>query len=110
MQKFDYRSPRFSVDIPVQLTIGKATLTVRCRDISKEGMRLELPQPLPSDACGTVSMSYQNRTLELNVRVAHAGATQGGMEFLYTSEGERDAVAQLLASLQLLRIRSSRIF
>jgi hypothetical protein len=62
-------------------------------------MRLELCQPLPPDACGTVSMTFQNQTLELNVRVAHAGATQDGMKFIYTSDSERNAVARLVASL-----------
>ena len=62
-------------------------------------MRLDLPQPLPADTCGTVAMSYQEETLELNVRVAHTGTVQKGLEFLYNSEKERNAVARLIASL-----------
>jgi hypothetical protein len=99
MQRFDYRSPRYPVDLPVRLTADNSTRLGRCRDISREGMRLELCQPLPPDACGTVSMTFQNQTLELNVRVAHAGATQDGMKFIYTSDSERNAVARLVASL-----------
>jgi hypothetical protein len=64
-------------------------------------MRLELCQPLPPDACGTVSLTFQNQTLELNVQVAHAGATQDGMKFIYNSDSERNAVVRLLASLTL---------
>ncbi|MGP8258731.1 MAG: PilZ domain-containing protein [Acidobacteriaceae bacterium] len=105
MQRFDYRSPRFPVDLPVRLTAENTTRLGRCRDISREGMRMELGQPLPPDACGTVSMTFQNQTLELNVRVAHAGATQDGMKFIYTSDSERNAVARLLASLTLPRDR-----
>ena len=99
MQRFDYRSPRIPVDLPVRLTAENSTRIGRCRDISNEGMRLELRQPLPPDACGTVSMTFRNETLELNVRVAHAGATQHGMKFIYTSDSERNAVARLVASL-----------
>jgi hypothetical protein len=95
MQKFDYRCPRFSVDLPARLTTQEGTLTGRCKDISHEGMRLELPEPPPSGARGTVMVSYQGRTLELGVRVAHAG--NGGLEFLYESDAERKAVEQLVA-------------
>ena len=100
MQKFDYRAPRFSVDLPVRLTLEGSTLIGRCRDISSKGVRLELPQPLPPDACGTVSIGYQDHILELNVRVAHAGATQGGMEFMYNYASERSAVERFLAALK----------
>jgi hypothetical protein len=99
MQKFDYRSPRFTVDLPVQFTVQHSTLSGRCSDISTEGMRLELRQPLPPNASGTVSMSYRDRTVELEVRVAHAGATHGGMKFVYKSECERSAVAHFIASV-----------
>jgi len=59
--------------------------------------------PLPANARGTVSVSHQGRTLELAVRVAHAA--NGGIEFLYESDEEREAVAHLVASLS-----SSRTF
>ena len=99
MQKFEYRCPRFAVDLPVEFTIEQSTLAGRCKDISMEGMRLELSQPLPADACGTVVLSYQDRPLPLSVRVAHVGESYDGMEFIYRSEGEREAVARLIASL-----------
>ena len=66
---------------------------------------MELCQPLPQDACGTVSMTFQDQTLELNVRVAHSGATQDGMKFIYSSDSERNAVARLVASLTVPRDR-----
>jgi hypothetical protein len=103
MQKFDYRYPRFSVDLPARFTTQGSTLTGRCKDISHEGMRLELTEPLPPNARGTVSVSHQGRTLELAVRVAHAA--NGGIEFLYESDEEREAVAHLVAALS-----SSRTF
>ena len=60
-----------------------------------EGLRLELSQPLPPDACGTVVLSFQDHALPFSVRVAHTG----GMEFIYRTDRERDAVARLIASL-----------
>ena len=99
MQKFEYRSPRFSVDLPVQLAVEQSTLPGRCRDISKDGMRLELRHPLPADACGTVFLTFGDRPLELSVRVAHTGTTHDGVEFVYKSDHERAAVARLIASL-----------
>jgi hypothetical protein len=99
MQKFEYRSPRFAVDLPVELAVEQSTLPGRCKDISSEGMRLELSCPLPPDACGTVFLSYRDRALQLSVRVAHTGTTHDGVEFVYKSDHEREAVARLIASL-----------
>ena len=106
MQRFDYRSPRFTVDLPVEFTVQESTLTARCIEISKEGIRLELQQPLPPNACGKVSIHYQGLVLELNMRIAHVGETHSGMEFIYKSESERNAVANLIASLAPSRKRS----
>jgi hypothetical protein len=99
MQKFEYRSPRFTVDLPIQFTFEQSTLPGRCRDISNEGMRLELRQPLPADARGTVFLSCGDRPLQLSVRVAHTGVAHDGVEFVYQSDHERGAVARLVASL-----------
>lgn len=99
MKKFEYRSPRFTVDLPAQFDLGQATLSGRCRNISRDGMRLDLRQPLPPDARGTVLLTHHDQLLELNVRVAHTGGACGGLEFLYTSDVERDAVSRLVASL-----------
>jgi hypothetical protein len=99
LQKFDYRSPRFAVDLPARLTTPNATLIGRCVDIGNEGLRLELDQSLPPDACGTLSLFCRDRILEVRVRVAQAGASQGRMEFIYTCQSERSVVQDLLASL-----------
>jgi hypothetical protein len=99
MQKFEYRSPRFAVDLPIQLVVEQLTLPGRCRNISKEGMRLELRQPLPPDARGTILLSCQDFPMELSVRVAYSGKTYEGVEFIYRSDSERDGVARLIASL-----------
>ncbi len=99
MRKFDYRSPRFPVDLMVRLTIEGSTLIARCIEIGREGMRLEVHQPLPPDALGTVCVEYRDLMLELKVRLAHAGKTHGGVEFIYRSDAEKKAVAHLIGSL-----------
>jgi len=99
MQRFEYRGARFSVDLPVQFIERDTKLAGRCTEISKEGLKLELGEPLESNACGKVFMYYRGQALELSVRVVHLGATYCGMEFIYASDTEQNAVAHLVASL-----------
>ena len=105
MQKFEYRSPRFAVDLPVQFAMEQSTLPGRCRDISRDGMRLELRHPLPPNASGTVRLSFGDCPFELRVRVAHTVATHDGVEFIYKSQHEREAVARLVAALAASALR-----
>jgi hypothetical protein len=105
MQRFEYRGARFSVDLPVQFTEKNITLAGRCTEISKEGMKLDLGEPLQSGPCGTVSVSFQGRTLEFRVRVVHVGARHCGMEFIYSSHAEQLAVANLVESLAVANSR-----
>jgi hypothetical protein len=99
LQKFDYRYPRFSVDLPARLITQDSTRIGRCVDIGKEGLKLELDQSLLPDDCGTLSLFCRGHIFELRVRVAHAGASQGRMEFIYSCDSERAVVQDLLASL-----------
>jgi hypothetical protein len=102
MQKFQYRSPRFAVDFPIQLTVEQSILHGRCREVSKEGMRVELRQSLSPGVYGTVSLNHQNRSLEICIRVAHTGTGYDGLEFVYKTDQERVAVAEWVASLAAL--------
>ena len=103
MRKFRFRHPRFLVDVPVKFIASNSAQAVRCTEISEEGMRLELLQPLQSNACGKVSLCHRDRTFEFNVRVASVGATHAGLEFICASSAERSQVAQLVASLTTLQ-------
>jgi hypothetical protein len=109
MQKFEFRTPRYPVDLPVEFIVDGLAVRGRCKDISREGMRLEFWQPLPPNASGIVSLNYKDLTVEFNVRVAHSGRTHGGMEFVYTSESERSAVAQLIDALAASATRSAPV-
>jgi hypothetical protein len=99
MRKFDYRAPRFSVDLPIRLTFEDSMQDGRCREISTEGMKLELREPLSPNSCGRVRVSYLNFRLELPVRVAHSGASYDGVKFVYESDEQRDDVNRLVAVL-----------
>jgi hypothetical protein len=99
MQKFEYRVPRFAADIPVRLTVGNTSLTGRCREIGKQGMTVEMDQPIEREASGLVSLNYQGRALEVRAHVAHADGQIIGLEFLFATEAERTAVAQVIAAL-----------
>jgi hypothetical protein len=99
MRKFNYRVPRFPVDIPVRLTFDDLAQAGRCREISTEGMKLEVRQPLLPDSCGSVHISYHGIALELTVRVAHSGSTHDGVKFVYDSDEQRDDVIRLVELL-----------
>jgi hypothetical protein len=97
MRKFDYRAPRFPVDLPVRLTLASSTQLGRCTEISTEGMRVDLSEPLPPDSFGVVSLTYESLTLEIGIRVTHAKSNYDGLKFLYESDEQRLAVAHLVS-------------
>ena len=97
MQKFDYRAPRFAVDFPVRLTMQDSLHFARCRDISENGMRLEIRDPFPPDSCGEVAFDYQGIVFELRVRVMHAGIAHDGLTFVYESDDQRTEILNLIS-------------
>ena len=105
MQRFQYRGARFPVDAFVDFTVQNATVAGRCTEISKEGMKLELRQPVARDCSGKVSLRFQGRKLEFSVRVVHSELTSCGVEFLLASEAEQIAIAQLV---ELLVVQENR--
>ncbi len=109
MQKFEYRHPRFSVNVPIRFIAEDSALLGHCTEISKQGMMIDVAQPLVANSCGKVSMHYQDRTLEFKVRVAHAGETHNGLEVLCASSAERTDLAHLVAALTALRPRPALV-
>jgi PilZ domain len=108
MQRFRYRGARFPVDVFVDFIVKDTTIAGRCTEISKEGMKLELRQPVARDSSGRISMRFQGRKLEFSVRVVHSDLTNCGVEFL-TSESDQIAVAQLVELLVVPRNRRGPI-
>ena len=109
MQRFRYRGARFPVEFFVDFIVKDTTIAGRCREISKEGMKLELREPVARDSSGKVSMKFQGRKLEFSVRVVHSDLTNCGVEFLYASESEQIAVAQLVDLLVVAQNRRGPI-
>ncbi|MGA8874124.1 MAG: PilZ domain-containing protein, partial [Candidatus Korobacteraceae bacterium] len=99
MRKFDYRAPRFSVDLEVRLTFEDSMQEGRCCEISTEGMKLEIQQPLSPNTCGTVQLRYGDFMIDVPVRVAHSGSSYDGVKFVYESDEQRDEVIRLVALL-----------
>lgn len=99
MHKFNYRTPRHTVDFPVQLTLEGSVVGGRCKEISTEGMQLELHRPLPPDFCGMVLLGWNNIRLQLQVRLAHTGSRQDALRFIFASEKERATLAELVTRL-----------
>jgi len=99
MRKFDYRAPRFAVDLPVRLILEESTLFGRCTEISTEGMKLDVCEPLSVDTPGAVHFTFQNVSVDLPVRVAHCGSGCDGVQFMYGSDEERDEVIRFIALL-----------
>lgn len=99
MHKFSYRTPRYVVDFPVQIVHEQIVIDGRCTEISIDGMQLEIHRSLPSDFCGLVCLAWQNIQLEVRVRLAHTGSRQDALRFVFESEKERMAIADLVARL-----------
>jgi hypothetical protein len=99
MRKFDYRVPRFPVNLPVRLTLEEETLVGRCREISTDGMKLELAESLKVDAAGAVHVTFRDVSLDLPIRVIRCGEGCDGVQFVYGSDEEKDEVIQFIALL-----------
>jgi hypothetical protein len=99
MRRFDYRVPRISIDLPILLTLGGSTRNGRCKEISIDGMKVELTEPVSPGSSGTVDLSYEGLSLMLPVRVARSEPDWGAVQFVYESKEQRDAVARFVAFL-----------
>lgn len=97
MQKFEYRSPRYPVDLPVLLILKDSSVSGLCKEISSEGMKVEFRQPVARNCCGTLRIGHSGSFLEVRARVARVGTGSDGVKFLFSSEIERKALQRLVA-------------
>lgn len=97
MQKFEYRSARYQVDLPVLLILKDESVAGRCKEISREGMKVEFRQPVAPKCCGTLRIGHRESSLELRACVARTGNGCDGLKFLFDSESERKALERLVA-------------
>jgi hypothetical protein len=101
MQKFRYRIPRYTVDLPVRVDLDGLSVEGRCTQISCEGMQLDLADPLPEAFIGTAVISCPSATLQIRVRRAHSGARQDAFKFIFESDRERIAVAHMVTQVAM---------
>lgn len=99
MQKFEYRTPRFPVDLPVQFISEGSTLSGQCTEISKEGMSLQLPEPPMPGTEGTVWIVFQGQKIEAHARIAHVQDAHAGLVFNFESDRERSSINYLVSCL-----------
>lgn len=97
MHKFHYRNPRYPVDLPVLLILKEESVSGRCKEISREGMKVEFRQPVARNCCGTLRIGHFDSYLEVRACVARSGAASDGVKFLFESERERKALERLVA-------------
>lgn len=96
MQKFEYRTPRYLVDLPIRFKLEDTSLNGRCLEIGKEGMRVEFQEPVSANTCGVICIYYRDLAIELRVCVAHADGDFKGLKFLFESDKDRAAVERLV--------------
>lgn len=99
MRKFDYRSPRFCIDVPVTFMQGRSSQLGRCKEISEEGMKIELNEPFSLDSYMSAFLICEDLSLNLPVRVMHVGPDSSGVKFIYESRAQRERVSRVVASL-----------
>src|SRR5271157_4821326 len=72
MRKFQYRTPRYPLDLPVSFVVGDSTLLGKCQEIGNDGMKVVLQQQVPEGTCGTLTIRYKEVAVDLRVCVAHS--------------------------------------
>lgn len=87
------------VDFPVQLSIGNSTQLGRCKEISTDGMRLELCDQVEANSIGSLKMNYESLSIEVGVRVTHIVPSFAGLKFVFESDRQRKDVERLVTLL-----------
>jgi hypothetical protein len=101
MQTFQYRNPRFQVNIPLDVyVVSGSHLRGRCVDISVEGMRAELEQQIPVGTTVRLELSVDGNSVTLAARLAYHEQKRCGLVFQFSSEHERSLMSKLLQAVQ----------
>jgi hypothetical protein len=98
MRNFHYRAPRFPVDLPVRVTQGGLTQLTRCREISVDGMKLDLSEasfPFPG---GFIQFGDGISGLKIPFLVRSRAADSIGVMFQNDSSEQSDALCRLIAA------------
>lgn len=97
MREFTYRTPRYTIDLPVCLKVQDSVISGQCREIGVGGMRVQFTQPVPPKTCGKLSIRYKDIAVDLSVRITHSQSGLDGLKFQFESYADRNAVRCLIA-------------
>lgn len=97
MHKFEYRAPRYPVDLPVRLTLQNGVTSGRCLEISVDGMLAQFPEPLVLNSCGIVTLAWREHSVQIRAYVVHTGRDYDGLSFRFESERDRHSLERLVA-------------
>ena len=101
MRTFDFRSPRFSVDLPVHVIVGDRVQPARCTEICCGGMRLETAEPMSIDLRAIIQFAYRGVSFDIPARVVHHTGESQGVQFLCDTDLRRENVARLIGLLDI---------
>jgi hypothetical protein len=99
MRSFQYRAPRFPVDFPVHVTQGDATQLTRCREISVDGMKLDLGGAHFPFSCGFIQLGDGISRLKIAFQVRSRAIDSIRVMFQNQSSEQSEAVCRLIESL-----------
>jgi hypothetical protein len=99
MRNFQYRAPRFPVDLPVYLTQGDSTQLTRCREISVDGMKLDLMGVSFPFSSGLMQLGDGSSSLKIPFEVHSRTAESIGVMFQNEAGEQSEALCRFIASL-----------
>ena len=99
MRRFQYRAPRFPVDLPVYLTQGDSTQLTRCREFSVDGMKLDLMGASFPFSSGFILLGDGISSLKIPFRVGSRAIDSICVMFQSESTEESEELCRFIASL-----------
>jgi hypothetical protein len=99
MRKLQYRAPRFAVDFPVRVTHGDSSQMTRGREISVDGMKLDLNGDSFPFTGGFIQLVDGISSLKIPFEVRTRAIDSIGIAFQNLSSEQSGALSDLIASL-----------
>ena len=99
MRKLQYRAPRLVVDFPVRVMHGDSSQMTRGRDISMEGMKLDLGGASFPFTGGFIQLVDGVSSLKIPFEVRTRAIDSIGVAFQSLSSEQSRALSKLIAAL-----------
>ena len=113
IREFGFRELRIRTDFPLQLKTDEATPRViegQCVDISAEGMAVRCPEPFTVGTRLMILVKFPgiSNVVQLPASVVRAQTGQYGLNFVFSTSREREAVRAVVDSLAAKMVRIHR--